>query len=858
MAILNMLLNTPVTMAVGELLAVSKEVSGALSDSIKLKNSAREKTYLNLADLQPNNSDMHVFATSFQTRNKGLLIKMHITIDDQTILAIIDTGSMLNIVNKNLWRKKLNRPMDILQSVNMNDANGGQSTLQGLVQDVPIICGGVKTLANLYVGSHVPFDLLLGRPWQRGNFVSIDERPDGTYLLFRNPGDKETRYELMVVPEEADMSWNFDASIFSVGSIPETDAYLITVPEPSSPHLPPSSPARLIPVSSEAFIQVDASNFGMSARLNSLGKSTEVENLSTIQFRGNRPSTGGQSYPFVKTIAIIFLAVLLGVGWYGRSPETWKFSRKNEYEGEYNFEVLPNMLLPPTMSDRSTPYDTRSEIDYDQPTPVAGRQATPFAPRDLPPLEEVGTPTFVKTATDIQATLNALDQLVGTSHLSLAEGASALVHTGQDREGHPFDERIIPQTTRTLRIDNSTVVQEGVAHVTFFPNGKYFPEIDPMDDHVHQRVLRSLSPSHPSNPTSRRRPRSYSPIIQYGYYQWSPRPIGPCPSLALDGYEFLKTRPKHEGGILGGRFRQVLPDTARYRMMDWEALKAYNNTFTYAPIYEPSTDPRRLDRENNRVLEIREHDYVETYYNDNRNAQFSQDQLTVLRAQVNHEQQNHVPVEQYMPPGFQIVLDRMKLVTLPFAFNFVVEDRHHEDFLWTPIGRCLDELYSINRKSPYLSQLRHRYPRTPAKWLTPAPSPHYEIGPNDPFFQVLLATRWNLMTLLDEFEEKYVIQKWEKRSEYVEFLRIGGNKRARGLNPRRNPGADHGESPIHPLLHRYEATFLEAAARRLESRYPENTLSPKIRDMVSAQFVNQAMVAQILVAGHLDHLPRPF
>ncbi|KAG2740474.1 hypothetical protein P692DRAFT_201728088, partial [Suillus brevipes Sb2] len=107
--------------------------------------------------------------------------------DGQAINAIIDTGSQLNIVNKHIWKTIINRPIDIAKSVSMNDANGGEGKLRGLVSNVPLNCGGVNTQANLFVGDHVPFSLLLGRPWQRGNFVSIDERKDGTWLLFKDP-----------------------------------------------------------------------------------------------------------------------------------------------------------------------------------------------------------------------------------------------------------------------------------------------------------------------------------------------------------------------------------------------------------------------------------------------------------------------------------------------------------------------------------------------------------------------------------------------------------------------------------------------------------------------------------------------
>ncbi|KLO04018.1 hypothetical protein SCHPADRAFT_789787, partial [Schizopora paradoxa] len=99
------------------------------------------------------------------------------------IEAILDTGSMLNICNSKTWKTTIQYPMDVTQGINMNDANGGEGKLRGLVKKVPIGLGTILTFANIYVGEHVPFDLLLGRPWQRGNYISIDERPEGTYLI---------------------------------------------------------------------------------------------------------------------------------------------------------------------------------------------------------------------------------------------------------------------------------------------------------------------------------------------------------------------------------------------------------------------------------------------------------------------------------------------------------------------------------------------------------------------------------------------------------------------------------------------------------------------------------------------------
>ncbi|KAK7434280.1 hypothetical protein VKT23_020281 [Stygiomarasmius scandens] len=107
--------------------------------------------------------------------------------------------------------------MDITKSMGVHDANAGKGILQGRVDAVPIDCGSVKTYANVFVGSHVPFDLLLGRPWQHGNFVSIDECDDGTYLLFKRrttQGELLVQYEICVEPEDISEEWANSISSF--------------------------------------------------------------------------------------------------------------------------------------------------------------------------------------------------------------------------------------------------------------------------------------------------------------------------------------------------------------------------------------------------------------------------------------------------------------------------------------------------------------------------------------------------------------------------------------------------------------------------------------------------------------------
>ena len=77
--------------------------------------------------------------------------------------------------------------MDKTKQTSMIAANNSSETLSEIIKNVELICKAAWTWANLYVVDNVPFALLLGCPWQRDNQISIDERPDGTYLLFKNP-----------------------------------------------------------------------------------------------------------------------------------------------------------------------------------------------------------------------------------------------------------------------------------------------------------------------------------------------------------------------------------------------------------------------------------------------------------------------------------------------------------------------------------------------------------------------------------------------------------------------------------------------------------------------------------------------
>jgi hypothetical protein len=217
LGVLNQVLNTRIELAIGEVLGISKDLSALLGDKIKPKTTKPSAPIVTSLQV----------ATSFYTKNRGLLIQLHMQCDGRPITAIIDTGSQLNIVSKNICDSKIMRPVDNKEKISIADANGGQGKLEGIVKNVPLHCGEVATCANLYVGTHVPFELLLGRPWQRGNYVSIDERRSGTYLLFKDPVTLESRYEIQVSVDRSQPDSQYELPVWNVPESPLS--YLVTV-----------------------------------------------------------------------------------------------------------------------------------------------------------------------------------------------------------------------------------------------------------------------------------------------------------------------------------------------------------------------------------------------------------------------------------------------------------------------------------------------------------------------------------------------------------------------------------------------------------------------------------------------------
>jgi hypothetical protein len=98
--------------------------------------------------------------------------------------AIIDTGSSINVITEAYQQKIMpNHPVNRQKVGKLLDANGGMQYTIGTIPDVRFMLGGKGTVCHLNIHKDAPYPLLLGRPWQKENMISIMEKPSGTHFI---------------------------------------------------------------------------------------------------------------------------------------------------------------------------------------------------------------------------------------------------------------------------------------------------------------------------------------------------------------------------------------------------------------------------------------------------------------------------------------------------------------------------------------------------------------------------------------------------------------------------------------------------------------------------------------------------
>ncbi|KAJ7572357.1 hypothetical protein C8J56DRAFT_1068979 [Mycena floridula] len=230
-ALMRKILKTPIAVTMEEYLGTSREMAEEVTKLLRFKNakSLTDDEAVLLTALQaemyyPEQEDyygddesddsdypdisnptsniaMSREMTLPEGRDRAPLITIMFECQGKPINAILDSGSMLNIVREDVFAASIRYPKKAEERITMRDANGNDGELVGLSRSVRLDIGTISTRANLHIGSTtLPYQMLLGRPYMLDNKVSIDERDEGTFVIFEPDG--QDRWELFTNPAE--------------------------------------------------------------------------------------------------------------------------------------------------------------------------------------------------------------------------------------------------------------------------------------------------------------------------------------------------------------------------------------------------------------------------------------------------------------------------------------------------------------------------------------------------------------------------------------------------------------------------------------------------------------------------------
>ncbi|KAG2738447.1 hypothetical protein P692DRAFT_20758432, partial [Suillus brevipes Sb2] len=112
-SVLNQILNVPVALTAGEVLGVSKELSGLLAELIRPRAVVKKGMYVGYGPNLGNENSANGFRITGipEARTKEALIELPIKIGGNSLKAVINTGSQLNIVSERMYEKIIKLPI---------------------------------------------------------------------------------------------------------------------------------------------------------------------------------------------------------------------------------------------------------------------------------------------------------------------------------------------------------------------------------------------------------------------------------------------------------------------------------------------------------------------------------------------------------------------------------------------------------------------------------------------------------------------------------------------------------------------------------------------------------------------------
>ena len=216
--VVNGLLSLPLTLSLQEIASISPSVRRDLATTLKaIRDDQKEESDLGHVDEQTgpkalggkregggglDEMPMEVFLGSLDRvagrEARSDLLKIEITIGKATMIGVVDSGSMINMISaKKLEESGLPSAALKEKSFKITGVNGGTSRCHSWIPGATIYVSEDKraTYGDVYILEEADFEFIAGRPWSTLNGGRIVERGRGTYVSWIT-GDE--RYEINV------------------------------------------------------------------------------------------------------------------------------------------------------------------------------------------------------------------------------------------------------------------------------------------------------------------------------------------------------------------------------------------------------------------------------------------------------------------------------------------------------------------------------------------------------------------------------------------------------------------------------------------------------------------------------------
>ncbi|KAK4698279.1 hypothetical protein P7C70_g8002, partial [Phenoliferia sp. Uapishka_3] len=213
---LDKLLQQPITLPISIILANSPELAKLMVAECRRKRATLSEHGANYVGWDSKEEEYPTVNTQSYEGNKqsyyaGVLAFANITVEGETIKALLDNGSMICMMQEEV-RKRLGLPIRTDGSHRVRMAGGGLEALMGISENVPVRIGGVTTYVHFFISKGSSNPILLGQnflcqvearfSYHADGLVMMGMTYKGRRITVEVTGKDESRY-LSHVPGES-------------------------------------------------------------------------------------------------------------------------------------------------------------------------------------------------------------------------------------------------------------------------------------------------------------------------------------------------------------------------------------------------------------------------------------------------------------------------------------------------------------------------------------------------------------------------------------------------------------------------------------------------------------------------------